>query len=108
MGPRTGPASHRYGRGPLRWRLAGRLAASLPEVRGRDRVVGWVQGATDGYAGPLRGRFVNGMLFDVDSCRDGSARALSALRYRPPALAPVFADRVVAALEHRQFLRNQT
>lgn len=80
-----------HGRGPLRWRLAGRLAANLPEVRGRDRVVGWAQGSTDEYAGPLRGRFVNGMLFDVDSSRDGSARELSALRYRPPALAPVFA-----------------
>jgi FkbM family methyltransferase len=75
----------------LRWRLAGRLAANLPEVRGRARVVGWAQGPTDEYAGPLRGRFVNGMLFDVDSSRDGSARELSALRYRPPALAPVFA-----------------
>jgi FkbM family methyltransferase len=30
------------------------------------------------------------MTFDVASCRDGSARALSALRYRAPALAPVF------------------
>ncbi|OHV44387.1 methyltransferase [Pseudofrankia sp. BMG5.36] len=75
----------------MRWRLAGRLAANLPEVRGRDRVVGWVKGPADEYTGPLRGRFVNGMLFDVDSCRDGSARALSTLRYRPPALAPVFA-----------------
>jgi len=91
MDPRTDPASHRQGQGPLRWRLAGRLAAHLPEVRGRDRVVGWVQGPTGGYASPLRGRFVNGMRFDVDGCRDGSARALSALRYRPPALAPVFA-----------------
>jgi len=80
-----------HGQGPLRWRLAGRLAASLPEVRGRDRVIGWAQGPTHEYAGPLRGRFVNGMCFDVDSSRDGSARELSALRYRPPALAPVFA-----------------
>jgi FkbM family methyltransferase len=79
------------GQGPLRWRLAGRLAASLPEVRGRDRVVGWAQGPSEQYAGPLRGRFANGMIFDVDSSRDGSARELSALRYRPPALAPVFA-----------------
>jgi FkbM family methyltransferase len=31
------------------------------------------------------------MVFEVDSCRDGSAHGLSALRYRPPALAPVFA-----------------
>ncbi|ONH30620.1 methyltransferase [Pseudofrankia asymbiotica] len=75
----------------MRWRLAGRLAASLPDVRGRDRVVGWAQGSTDEYTGPLRGRFVNGMRFDVESSRDGSARALPALRYRPPALAPVFA-----------------
>jgi FkbM family methyltransferase len=76
--------------GPARWRLAGRLDAWLPEVRGRDRVVGWARGPGDDYRGPLAGRFVNGMAFEVATCRDGSARALSALRYRAPALAPVF------------------
>ncbi|ADP80280.1 FkbM family methyltransferase [Pseudofrankia inefficax] len=79
------------GQGPIRWRLADRLAANLPDVRGHDRVVGWARGSNDEYVGPLRGRFANGMHFDLDSCRDGSARALSELRYRPPALAPVFA-----------------
>jgi len=77
-------------RGPVRWRVAGRLDARLPEIRGRDRVVGWVSGPADRYCGPLAGRLANGMAFDVASCRDGSARALSALRYRAPALAPVF------------------
>ena len=90
MDPGTDSASHRNGQGPLRWRLAGRLAAHLPEVRGRDRVVGWVRGPADRYSGPLRGRLTNGMCFDIDRCRDGSTRALSALRYQPPALAPVF------------------
>lgn len=93
----AGPAFDRRDRnGPLRWRVAGRLGASLPEVRGRDRLVGWVRGGTDDYTGPLRGRLANGMAFDVESCRDGSVRALAALRYRPPALAPVF-DAVLRA-----------
>jgi FkbM family methyltransferase len=77
-------------RGPRRWRVAGRLDARLPELWGRDQVVGWVRGPVDRYGGPLAGRLANGMSFDVASCRDGSARALSALRYREPALAPVF------------------
>ncbi|WP_238437195.1 MULTISPECIES: FkbM family methyltransferase [unclassified Frankia] len=77
-------------RGPVRWRVAGRLDARLPELWGRDQVVGWVRGPVDRYGGPLAGRLANGMSFDVASCRDGSARALSALRYREPALAPVF------------------
>jgi FkbM family methyltransferase len=73
----------------VRWRAAGQLEAWLPDVRGRSLVVGWVHGPADRYAGPLRGRLRNGMCFEVDSCRDGPARALAALRYRPPALAPV-------------------
>ncbi len=74
----------------MRWRVAGRLDARLPELWGRDQVVGWVRGPVDRYGGPLAGRLANGMSFDLASCRDGSARALSALRYREPALAPVF------------------
>lgn len=76
--------------GPVRWRVAGRLDARLPELRGRGRVVAWVRGPVDHYRGPLAGRLANGMSFDVADCRDGSARALSTLRYRGPALAPVF------------------
>ncbi|WP_205446848.1 FkbM family methyltransferase [Candidatus Frankia alpina] len=81
--------------GPLRWRLAGRLAGNLPDLRGRDRLTRWVHGPGDGYTGPLRGRLTNGMTFSVDDCRDGSARDLVALRYRPPALAAVF-DTILA------------
>jgi FkbM family methyltransferase len=90
---RTHPTSRRHGQGHgqglLRWRLAGRLAATLPEVP--DRVVGWVRGSSGGYAGPLRGRFADGMIFDVGNRRNASAPALSTLRFRPPALAPVLA-----------------
>lgn len=75
--------------GPARWRAAGRLDAWLPEVRGRELIVSWVHGPADHYTGPLRGRLRNGMVFEVDSCQDAPARALGALRYRPPALAPV-------------------
>ncbi|TFE34429.1 FkbM family methyltransferase [Frankia sp. B2] len=49
--------------GPLRWRLAGRLAAGLPSLRGRGWPTRWMQDPANTYSGP---------------------------RYRPPALAPVF------------------
>lgn len=75
----------------MRWRLAGRLAATLPDLRGRDRLAGLVQGPVRGYTGPVQGRLTNGMTFRVEECRDGSARDLVALRYHPPALAAVFA-----------------
>jgi FkbM family methyltransferase len=76
------------GGGPLRWRAAGVLAARLPNARGRDRVVGLVQGS-GWYEGPVRGRLHNGLGFAFPEVRDGSVRSLLALRYRPPVLAPV-------------------
>ncbi|MCM3926406.1 FkbM family methyltransferase [Frankia sp. AiPs1] len=65
------------------------MAAALPDVRGRDRVTGWVRG-TPRFTGPVRGRLTNGMTFELADCRDGSARDLVELCYRPPALAAVF------------------
>ncbi len=85
----TGPCATGAPRAPLRWRAAGRLAAALPDIRGRDRVTGWVRG-TPRFTGPLRGRLTNGMVFELPDCRDGSVRDLVELCYRPPALAGVF------------------
>jgi FkbM family methyltransferase len=74
----------------LRWHLAGRLAAVLPDIRGRDRLTGWVRGPRTAYTGPLSGRLTNGMTFEVDDCRDGSLHDLVELSYRAPSLAAVF------------------
>lgn len=74
--------------GTARERLAGRLAASLPDVRGRDRLVGMVRGSVPAPR-PVRGRLTNGVRFSFPATSDGSVRALIPLQYAPPALAPI-------------------
>jgi len=69
-------------------RLAGLLYARRTKVNGWRGVIGGVRGRK-GCSGPLSGPPANAMTFDVDSCGDGPLRALSVLRNRPPALAPV-------------------
>ncbi|WP_157904376.1 FkbM family methyltransferase [Parafrankia soli] len=74
--------------GPLRWRAASVLDARLPDIRGRDRVIGRVHGRRR-YSGPLCGTLHNGLEFWFPEATDGSVRSIFSLRYRPPALAPV-------------------
>lgn len=74
--------------GTPRWRAAGWLGAHLPDVRGRDRVVGLVRGRKAGVKpGPIT--LVNGLVFDAGEAVDGSIDSLCELQYRKPALAPV-------------------
>ena len=83
--------------GTLRERAAGRLWASLPDVRGRDRLVGLVRGrAPADPSRPVRGQLTNGVRFSFPEGSDGSVRALIPLQYAPPALAPVLETLLVA------------
>jgi FkbM family methyltransferase len=74
--------------GPVRWKAADVLAARLPNIRGRDRLIGWVDGRVT-YGGPVTGTLHNGLEFDLPDASDGEIRSLLSLRYKPPVLAPV-------------------
>jgi len=75
--------------GRFRWKAAGWLGARLPDIRGRDRIVGMVRGARRSCK-PTQLRLVNGLVFNIGEASDGSVHSLFYLQYAKPALAPVF------------------